>query len=321
MALIGLAVGLGLAAARLPLGPAMAVTLGPALLALIFIEPAVGLGLTLIAAPLKAYLARVYPGLPLDPGQLFFAVTLAAWLARNVVRREIKIPHLPSSACPRAVSGVFLSLTLFISISALSLWAAPSLSDGFGELIKWAQIGLMAALVFDCGRRNRALAFILGAVFAAGAIQAGLGLWQFAFSANEPAHFRILGDHFRAFGTFEQPNPFGGFMGLLWPVAAGLTAWTVERRVWSDSRFTLHASHSTLLALLTSLFLLSLALSFSRGAWLGAAAAGVTLLAFLPRRLWLGLGLVTVALIGGLWLAERGLLPQAITARIADLGD
>ena len=55
-------------------------------------------------------------------------------------------------------------------------------------------------------RRGRA-AVIAGAVLLAGVAQAAIGIWQYQFRGSGPEHFAILGTHYRAYGTFEQPNP------------------------------------------------------------------------------------------------------------------
>ncbi len=43
-------------------------------------------------------------------------------------------------------------------------------------------------------------------------------------AASARKEFQVLGskNNFRAYGTFEQPNPFGGYMGLVWPLAASI---------------------------------------------------------------------------------------------------
>ena len=115
-----------------------------------------------------------------------------------------------------------------------------------------------------------------------GAFQAGVGLWQFGPRGSGPDHFAILNDRFyRAFGTFEQPNPYGGYLGLVFPLGAGLVAnWALERlRVSNLSR---------LLAVLFTTTLMGAALvaSWSRGAWIGMGAAALAMLVALPRRAW-----------------------------------
>ena len=41
----------------------------------------------------------------------------------------------------------------------------------------------------------------------AGLVQAFIGIWQFGLRDTGPEHFMILGRFYRAYGTFEQPNP------------------------------------------------------------------------------------------------------------------
>jgi hypothetical protein len=56
----------------------------------------------------------------------------------------------------------------------------------------------------------------------AGLSQAVIGIWQFGLRGDGPEHFEILGGFYRAYGTFEQPNPFGGYMSLGASLAAGV---------------------------------------------------------------------------------------------------
>jgi O-antigen ligase len=91
--------------------------------------------------------------------------------------------------------------------------------------------------------------------------------------------------------------------------------------------FTHHAPRTTHYALTvvygaTAILLaLALYLSFSRGAWLGAAAAIGAMIVFAPRRLWIGLGLAGVAVIALIGLSSAGLLPASISDRLADATD
>jgi O-antigen ligase len=63
---------------------------------------------------------------------------------------------------------------------------------------------------------------------------------------------------------------------------------------------------------------LALVFSWSRGAWLGALAAIVVMAAALPRRVWLGVGGVAIALAVSLSANTIGLLPDAIRSRLTD---
>jgi putative inorganic carbon (HCO3(-)) transporter len=320
-ALAALAAGLMLA--RLPLGDALALTFGSAALALAAWEPALGLGLALGLGPARAFIAIAFPGVPADLGQLFFAVALAGWLARGLAARRVAI----------APSPLLLLLGAYAFVGLLSLLGAPAPDEGLKEALKWVEVALALIVLVSEQQRGRR-DWIIAAVLVAGMAQAAVGLWQFEFQVNGPEHFRF-GDHFRAYGSFEQPNPYGGFLGLIWPVAAGLAASHAlealrrrERppgrlaRLWPralpplDLRRMLYAG---VYAAAAVLILAGVYVSFSRGAWLGTAAAGIALVLALPRRWWLGLALAALAGAAGLGLGQAGLLPGAIAARLADV--
>ncbi|MCC6187495.1 MAG: O-antigen ligase family protein [Anaerolineales bacterium] len=301
-------------------------------------EPLAGLGLAMLLGPTRAYLFISFPTLPVDLGQAFFALALAGWLARSLAQRQIRLPRLP----------LLLPLTVYLAVGLVSLLRAISLEEGLRELIKWAEIGVTLVILTAETRRGRARA-LLAFVLLAGLAQAALALWQYQFRSTGPEHFQLAGGIFRAYGTFEQPNPLGGFLGLLWPVAAGL-AWAAltpvvaaaARRLltglaavrvapaglaaWvsrgqTQPRLWPGWAVITLPGFAAAVLLAGLFVTFSRGAWLGAAAAGLMLMVAAPRRPWQGLALVAVsgALVAA--LAWAGLLPASIAARLGDLGD
>jgi len=159
------------------------------------------------------------------------------------------------------------------------------------------------------------------------------GLYGSLQRLGPPSYAIVGGRLFRAFGTFGQPNPFGGYINLSLPLALSLLICR-----FADLRSA--PLHPRTLALLAACALLSLALvlSWSRGAWLAAAVAvgvvvlawGVALLAGARRDEQLRragqrllLLLLIVAIIGGaLVLAGAAdLLPASITARLGSIGE
>lgn len=310
------ALALGLLAARLPLEYSLALITGAALAGIAVWEPALGMGLAIILGPAKALLAVARPEWPSDLGQIFFALAVAGWLARGLARRRILVPHI----------GLLAPLGLYLFAGLLSLLPAVSLEEGLKESLKWAELALgMVVLVSEAGR-GRAR-WIIAAILLAGLAQAAIGLWQFQFRGTGPEHFRILGNHYRAYGTFEQPNPYGGFLGLVWPIAAGIGYGLLSQRRRGKSAWVIGTLdfRSWILVLgcflIAALCLAALYVSFSRGAWLGAAAAVLVMAVFLPRRLSAGIALVGAALALGWGLAWAGLLPASLTARLADAAD
>lgn len=302
------ALAAGLALARAPVIAAAAALAGSAVGLAVLVEPLVGLGLTLMAGPFAA-LERIVWGLPLDLGQALLMLTLGAWLLRGSARRRVFFPRAPLT----------MPLLAFTGVAAISLWNAFSVADGLAELLKWVQVIAVYVFVVDSVDRAR-LPWATGMVLAAALVQACGGLWQFGLRGAGPEHFLIPGTSFyRAYGGFEQPNPFAGYIGLALPLAVGLVSnfklvYTAPRTI------TLHVSRFAF-PLLAGVLILAAALlaSWSRGAWLGAAAALAVMIAFWPRRWWLGVGLVSIiaaVILGG---SVLGVLPQAVRARLADL--
>jgi len=308
--LIAVALALSFLIFRLPLETALGLFAGIILLAASAWEPAIGLSLAVLLGPAKAYLEVARPEWPAEIGQVFFALAVAGWLARGALNRKINLPRIQ----------LLVPLGLYIVVGLFSLLWATSLEEGAKDALKWIEIAVgLVVLVAEIERgRGR---WIIAGVLAAGLAQASLGIWQYQFRGYGPETFRILGTHFRAYGTFEQPNPYAGYLGLIWPVAAGLT-W--ERMQAAGGRmklsFILHPL-SFMLVTITALCLIGVYVSFSRGAWIGAATAGMAMAMFLPRRWWVGAGLVGLAIALGFGLYRAGLVPTPIANRFAEASE
>ncbi|MGD2148944.1 MAG: O-antigen ligase family protein, partial [Anaerolineae bacterium] len=315
------------------------------------LEPFVGLGAALLLGPLKAYLSIEVPSIPAQIGHAFVALALASWLLRGLSRRGLRIEHSP----------LLLPLLGFLGVAGLSLWDAVGLaSQGLPELIKWVEIVLLFIFVQDHlssqatlvpslvspathrvprkaevrGGPGR-LPWLLIALLVGGLFQAAVGIWQFGLRGDGPSHFAILGgDFFRAYGTFEQPNPYAGYVGVTAALALGVAieatrskaaAWYASMRGYGNAR---QRSADPRLYGPTSLpvyvfsccaagaMLFSLGASWSRGAWIGFAAAVLAIVAALPRRRGWGFLLIGALVIGGLALLASGRLPAAVAARL-----
>ncbi|HSM56537.1 MAG TPA: O-antigen ligase family protein [Candidatus Sulfomarinibacteraceae bacterium] len=317
-----IALVLGLLLAIIPLPVAAILFAGACLLLLIFLQPLVGVGFMLLLAPFGALENVIWGNTLFDSGQVLFLLTVAAWLALSVRRRRIVLP----------TTTLNVPLALFILVASVTLLGAASLNYGLREVIKWLEVALVMLIAVDLVRRQRASSessplllalpasagscLLAGLVLLSGLSQALIGIWQFALRGTGPEHFQILGGAFyRAYGTFEQPNPFGGFMAWITLLGLGgavgvLMAWWERRRPFSTEwpwlLFTLAAGGAAGLALLAS---------WSRGAWLGFGAGLATVLFFWPRRRRWGLLALFAgaALLLALW--QFNLLPSALVSR------
>ena len=264
----------------------------------------------LTLSPLRALVAAESGlHLPLTIDQILLLIGALVWFGGLVARRGrlLRLERNPT----------LIATILLTAVFAIGAWQSASLSEWLKEWLKWL---VMAALIwqlsFERGGRWRWLVFAV-AVAAAGNALVGLYIFLGGSGAD---HLLILGRFYRAFGTFGQPNPFGGFMGIALPICS-MAAWGVAGRLWTNWRAgkPVHAAQiAQLLAWTGAALLVAVALlaSWSRGAWLGTAVAALVLVIALPRRLLHGLllALTAVALAVVLW--QTGILPDALVSRL-----
>ncbi len=309
-----LALGMGLAIALLPLTWASLLVAGAVVAGVVVVQPRLGLLLVAQSVPLDSpALGQVRVGtISIGPTEAILGLTLASWLMRRVLQRG------RAAASPRpALPALALPLAVLLGAMILSLWVTFSLQYSAKEIVKWLEVlavYLLVALDMDA-RWRRAL---VGAVLLAGALAALHGIYQFLFQVG-PEAFVLFGRYMRAYGTFEQPNPYAGYLGLTLPLAVALTAAAVLRAGrWSArERWLLPAAAGVSGALM----LAALVMSWSRGAWLGFAAAvaamGVAVVARGGRGAVLIAVLVAVVAYG---LLAGGLaqLPPSLVQRFSD---
>ena len=303
-----LAGGLALIIALLPLTWVVLLLVGGIVLVVTLVRPQVGVLLLVPAVPFGS-LRQVRIGvMNVGATEALLALVLAAWLMRMVARREIRF-KLPPLTLP---------LALFLGALLLSVLTAASLQLGIKELLKWIEVLALYVLVaneFD-GRWTRAL---IAVFLASGALAALHGVYQFLFRVG-PEEFVLFGRFMRAYGTFEQPNPYAGYLGLTLPLAVGLVVATVTpsplgERVGVRGRWFVWA------AACGALMLAALVMTWSRGAWLGfAAAAAVMAVAVVARSGRAAVLGAALAVIAAYALLAGGLarVPPAITQRFSD---
>ena len=220
--------------------------------------------------------------IPLGPsvvGLSDFALgaALVVWLGGRGRGERAVLPRL---ALAVAVFAAWLSVT-----GVLAYDLAPVLK----ETTKWLQVAVAIVLLADVLRHTDARIAVAWMVGIAVAAEAAVGLAQ-AITGLGPAAFNV-GGLIRSYGTFEQPNPFGGYLGLHLPLLlAGAIYARKSRRPW-----------------ITALWLLVLAavvISRSRGAWIGMiGSTAVVLLAAMPRARVLGAATGALIIAGFLALA------------------
>ncbi len=272
--------------------------------------PQVALYLLPFAIPFGSLVPLPVGGANLTAADALLLLAFALWLTRQVMARAIRIQF----------GFLVIPFLIFLFAIGISVTGALSLQASVKELVKFAEMLLAYWLVIQFDRESETSDFarnLLAAIFLAGLAEALVGIYQYRYQVG-PEGFLLNGTG-RAFGTFEQPNPFAGYLGLIIPLAFGavLGSITLRKKVLQPANLAL-----ALLALGSmGAMLAALYFSQSRGAWLGVAAALGVVLIVRSRRAAL-FGLAAAALVAVIvLLGQMNIIPDVVTARFAGVQD
>ncbi len=352
----GIALGLlilmaGLALAWLPWKWATLAVLGGAVVLGLLVRPEYALCLLAFAVPLGSLREVALGPVSMTAAEPLTALLLGGWLARSIAARRIVIPRAPLLLPLLAFLGVAALSTLpaaslelcakeivkWLEVLAIYLVMSSSLVP--------ADQGAQSALGAPERRARASVArLVVWAMLAAGSAEAVVGIYQFLRQVG-PEGFVLFGRFMRAYGHFAQPNPFAGYLGLTLPLAYALTLQAFEARsrrpnCTSSDAFPGHEPGQTMPAaprqrhhvfrLAVSLIPLAapaaafglmglaMAMSWSRGAWVGLAAALMAITVLRSRRaavtaVAMGLFLIYALLVGG-----ARYLPSELVQRVSD---
>ncbi len=217
----------------------------------------VGATIALLLVPFRGVTDVPIGGAALGLSDVAIAVAFVAWLMKEGRSANARVPGYAVGA---ALFTAWLGIT--------SVWAFE-IGLVVKEMTKWAEITVAIALLADVLRdpiwRQRVALAVVVAVVA----EALIGLAQ-TVSGLGPGTFAV-GGVIRAFGTFDQPNPFGGYLGLHLPMLLAAAIYVDRRRRWW-------------VVLAWLIVFAAIIVSRSRGAWLGVGLSSVVVvLAAAPR--------------------------------------
>ncbi len=297
-------VALALFLARAPLSMAALVFVGLLGGATLLLRPEVGLYALAFAVPFGSLREISLGGVSIGASEVLVFAVLGAWLLRMAVTREVRVVRTPLT----------LAIGAYVGVLALGLLPATALTPAAKELAKWVEFLILFTIVASlpgAGEGRRILRGLIAALLLAGLAEGLLGAYQFLRGVGPPG-FILMGRYMRAHGTFQQPNPYGGYLGLLVPLAYGIvlaegrTAWAAIRsgrpaRAWLWGLAVISGGG----------MLAGLVMSWSRGALLGLAAGAGLVFLSLGRKAW------AVAAALALMLAFLG--PGSVEALPGDL--
>lgn len=264
----------------------------------VFAHPAVGVGILLFTVPFGSVRTISLPeNVDITVNEPLVALISLSWLAGMLAGRW-SAPALPSLTIP---------IVIVMIPMGLSALAAESLLLSIKEISKWAELFVIYLVTATTVRSRRVLAALVGVLLLAALAEVGIGLLQVAFRIGPP-HFLAGGILMRAHGTFGQPNPYGGYLALILPIALAI-ALSAPRH------------HIRLLGWGVSIALaLGIVVSLSRGAWLGTLAAlSVVWLLESQRNRLRAIVLAYCGFTATLIVLILGVIPEAILSRVTDL--
>jgi O-antigen ligase len=264
----------------------------------IILRPRVALYLLPLSVPWGA-LDYISPGsLRFNSTDILVILLGISWLLSYTLRTG-SAAHGPRDYEPGGVPlPLLLALLALLGAMVISTTVAISLKSSLKEIFKWLEFLIVVVAGSGYLRTRRQIWTILIMSLLAALSQAFLGYYQEIFSVG-PVSF-IRAESLRVYGTFNQPNPYAGYINLSLSVvlALALVGGRRQTRILSG----------------IAAFLLAIAEFFSesRGGWLACITAALLIvLVGLPqlRPFWRLLFIGIWAFIEGVLI---GLIPQRL---------
>jgi O-antigen ligase len=260
------------------------------------LRPRVALYLMPISVPWGSIDFIDIKGLRLNSADLLVVFLAIGWLMSFGLRQQQAGPLDRESAhIPLYLVAAMLAL---VGTMALSMTTALNISSSLKEISKWLEFLVVALLGAQYLRTRRQIWTIIVLICLAGISQAFYGYIQAFFNIGPQAFIRDAS--LRVYGTFDQPNPYAGYINIPLSIALALT---LLGRGWL----------TRILAGLTAILLgIAEYLSQSRGGEMAIAAALVFIvLAGMPRILTL-MRVLIIALLGFFEALLAGWIPLHI---------
>lgn len=274
---------IGLAVATLPLRAAVILISSTIFLIWGLIRSEITLYLLILIIPFSNLFAITLDGVKIGGMELVLGFSLTAWFLKLIANAS-------ATGSITIKSGPLLwAFGLFLASVSLSWLVTFSLGATLVETAKWIEMAALYLFVVNALPWGK-LPGVIVAIILAGLAQAMLGLYQFIFKVGPEGFLLFEGSFLRAYGTFAQPNPYGGYLGLVLPLTLSLTLWVVSLLFGPPtsthplgSRFKEFVKLGVL-AVPLSLMIAALYASQSRGAWLGFALASLGTLVSRSKR-------------------------------------
>jgi O-antigen ligase len=270
-------------------------TLYTALLIATILRPQTALYLIPICVPWGSLDFIDLRGLRLNSADMLVIFLVIGWLMSFGLRHKIGPRDRVASYIP---SFLVIAMLALVGTMILSMIVAINISSSLKEISKWLEFVVVILLGSQYLHSRRQIWIIVALVCLAGISQAFYGYTQAYFNLGPQSFIRDAS--LRVYGTFDQPNPYAGYINIPLSISIALT---LLGRNWV----------MRILAALTAIILgVAEYLSQSRGGEIALVAALIfIILAGLPRiRLLMGMLIILFLAIFEVLLA--GWIPTSV---------
>jgi O-antigen ligase len=189
------------------------------------LRPRVALYLMPIAVPWGSADQLNLGGLNLTSADILVGLLAASWLMSFTLRPYLARIAIPGSlldretaAIPRylAIVTVIMLVTMFISMTG-----ALSIKESLKEIAKWLELLIVVLIGAQYLKTRRQIWTLVVMSCLAAISQAIYGYIQYFFNIGPQAFIRDAS--LRVYGTFDQPNPYAGYINMTLAVTLSLT--------------------------------------------------------------------------------------------------
>lgn len=174
------------------------------------LRPRIALYLLPVAIPWGSLDYIILAGLRVDSADILVAFLAIGWLLSYTLPTYMKGPR--DRTLSRVPAYLVLAILALLSVMFLSMTVALSKSDSLKEISKWLEFIALLVIGSQYIRTRRQLWIIIILTCLAGISQAMYGYIQYLFNLGPEAFVRAA--NLRVYGTFDQPNPFAGYMNM-----------------------------------------------------------------------------------------------------------
>ncbi len=185
------------------------------------LRPRVALYLLPIAIPWGSLDTITVSRLNVNSADILVILLIVSWLGSFVLRSQglQKVGPLDKEKAPLPRYLVVAAVALLFAM-VISTVTAQSVTASIKDLIKWIEFLVVLLLGAMYLRTRNQIWILVGMMLLAGVSQAFYGYAQNFFNLGPQSFIREGG--LRVYGTFNQPNPYAGYINMSLPIALSL---------------------------------------------------------------------------------------------------